>query len=187
MSPVVVLGPAQQRAHRRPHHRRRRRQGAGARCLCQEGCSRTHRHLSPRCPHLRPLPHHSIPPLQLHFAPPSTPAVAELLRLDLWSERWRVRQACLVLTRHDLRCQADLVKGGTQGSWRLGVARNPRVTMPTSGLPPAHPRPIHWFRSEAGAPFLQSYPGWIDLADHAQSFFAELAAALKVSVASLTS
>jgi hypothetical protein len=40
---------------------------------------------------------------------------------------------------------------------------------------------------QEGTPFLQSYPSWIDLAGHAQSFFAELAAALKVPVASLTS
>ncbi|MDA8333144.1 MAG: hypothetical protein M0027_18420 [Candidatus Dormibacteraeota bacterium] len=69
------------------------------------------------------------------------PAVAELLRLEHWSERWRVaqrvRQACLVLTRHDLRYQADLVKGRAVGMWRLEVARSPRVTMPATGLPQA--------------------------------------------------
>ena len=37
------------------------------------------------------------------------------------------------------------------------------------------------------APFAESYPGWIDLAGNAQRFFAELAAALMVPIASLTS
>lgn len=41
--------------------------------------------------------------------------------------------------------------------------------------------------SEEGAPFIVSYPGWIDLHGHARSFFADLAAALKVPLASLTS
>lgn len=37
------------------------------------------------------------------------------------------------------------------------------------------------------APFLESYPGWIDLAGNAHGFFAKLASALKVPIASLTS
>jgi hypothetical protein len=37
------------------------------------------------------------------------------------------------------------------------------------------------------APFAESYPGWIDLAGNEHGFFAELASALKVPVASLTS
>lgn len=37
------------------------------------------------------------------------------------------------------------------------------------------------------APFLESYPGWIDLAGSAHAFFDELATALKAPVASLTS
>lgn len=41
--------------------------------------------------------------------------------------------------------------------------------------------------SEEGAPFMESYPGWVDLHGNAQSFFAELASALKVPISSLSS
>lgn len=37
------------------------------------------------------------------------------------------------------------------------------------------------------APFLEGYPGWVDLAGNAHGFFAELAFALKVPVATLIS
>lgn len=41
--------------------------------------------------------------------------------------------------------------------------------------------------SQERAPYVERYPGWINLAGNAPGFFAELASALKVPVASLTS
>lgn len=41
--------------------------------------------------------------------------------------------------------------------------------------------------ADEGAPFGESYPGWIDLHGNAQSFFGELASALRVPISSLRS
>jgi hypothetical protein len=67
------------------------------------------------------------------------PAIAELLRIDQWSERrrvaQRVRAMCEVISAADPRYQLDLAKGKNPGMWRLEVGpRGPHRAIPLRGF-----------------------------------------------------